>query len=121
MRISDWSSDVCSSDLPADPAPRTVLRRRRPRWPPPWLDRCTRQSGTSVSLIRTPREAAMMKLYYDETMNPRKVCAVARYLDSPVDFIRVDLGKGQNKTRSEERRVGKRWFRTGRFCVSPYP
>src|SRR3546814_6049271 len=52
----------------------------------------------SVSLIRTPREAAMMKLYYDETMNPRKVCAVARYLDSPVDFIRVDLGKGQNKT-----------------------
>src|SRR3546814_8831436 len=82
MRISDWSSDVCSSDLPADPAPRTVLRRRRPRWPPPWLDRCTRQSGTSVSLIRTPREAAMMKLYYDETMNPRKVCAVARYLDS---------------------------------------
>src|SRR3546814_21069147 len=27
MRISDWSSDVCSSDLPAQPKPR--LRRHR--------------------------------------------------------------------------------------------
>src|SRR3546814_3537633 len=30
MRISDWSSDVCSSDLPADAfAPRTALQRRQ--------------------------------------------------------------------------------------------
>src|SRR3546814_10892639 len=28
MRISDWSSDVCSSDLPAHPADRTG----EPRW-----------------------------------------------------------------------------------------
>jgi glutathione S-transferase len=39
-----------------------------------------------------------MKLYYAETLNPRKVCAVARYLDSPVEFARVDLSKGENRT-----------------------
>ena len=39
-----------------------------------------------------------MKLYYAETMNPRKVCALARYLGSPVEFVRVDLFKGENRT-----------------------
>ena len=38
-----------------------------------------------------------MKLYYFETLNPRKVCAVAKYLGSPVEFVRVDLGKGEHK------------------------
>src|SRR3546814_13667175 len=33
MRISDWSSDVCSSDLPADGGPRLLRElRRRPFW-----------------------------------------------------------------------------------------
>ena len=39
-----------------------------------------------------------MKLYYFETLNPRKACAVARYLDAPVEYVRVDLGKGENRT-----------------------
>jgi glutathione S-transferase len=39
-----------------------------------------------------------MQLYYFETPNPRKPCAVARYLGLPVEFIRVDLTKGENKT-----------------------
>jgi glutathione S-transferase len=38
-----------------------------------------------------------MKLYYAETLNPRKACAVAKYLNSPVEFIRVELGKGEHK------------------------
>lgn len=38
-----------------------------------------------------------MQLYYAETMNPRKVCALARYLGSPVDYIRIDLRKGEHK------------------------
>src|SRR3546814_14334300 len=34
MRISDWSSDVCSSDLPSRPAPReSAIRRRSVRTP----------------------------------------------------------------------------------------
>src|SRR3546814_6010201 len=31
MRISDWSSDVCSSDLPAQPEPATVRQHVRRR------------------------------------------------------------------------------------------
>src|SRR5215216_4665076 len=38
-----------------------------------------------------------MKLYYAETMNPRKVCAVARYLEAPVEFVHVDLRKGEQR------------------------
>lgn len=39
-----------------------------------------------------------MKLYYSETLNPRKACAAARYLKLPVEFILVDLGRGEHKT-----------------------
>lgn len=39
-----------------------------------------------------------MKLYYCETINPRKACAAARYLNSPVEFIRVDLGRGEHRS-----------------------
>jgi glutathione S-transferase len=38
-----------------------------------------------------------MKLYYCETLNPRKACAVARYLQSPVEFVRVDLLSGEHR------------------------
>jgi glutathione S-transferase len=38
-----------------------------------------------------------MKLYYFETINGQKVCAVAKYLESPVEFVRVDLAKGEHK------------------------
>lgn len=38
-----------------------------------------------------------MKLYYAETLNPRKACAVARYLDLPVGYVAVDLAKGEQK------------------------
>jgi glutathione S-transferase len=39
-----------------------------------------------------------MKLYYFETLNPRKACAVAKYLGSAVEFVRIDLAKGENRT-----------------------
>lgn len=39
-----------------------------------------------------------MKLYYAETLNPRKACAVARHLGSPVEFVRVDLKNGEHRT-----------------------
>jgi len=34
-----------------------------------------------------------MKLYWFATPNARKACAVARYLDAPVEFVHVDLTK----------------------------
>jgi len=38
-----------------------------------------------------------MKLYYAETMNPRKVCALAKHLGSPVEYVRVELAQGEHK------------------------
>ena len=37
-----------------------------------------------------------MKLFYCDTLQPRKVCAAARYLKAPVEFVFVDLGKGEH-------------------------
>jgi len=43
-------------------------------------------------------EMTDFKLYYAETLNPRKACAVVKHLNSPVEFVRVDLGKGEHKS-----------------------
>jgi glutathione S-transferase len=39
-----------------------------------------------------------MKLYYSESLNPRKACAVARHVGLPVEFVLVDLGSGEHRT-----------------------
>ena len=39
-----------------------------------------------------------MKLHYAEVLNPRKVCALAKYIDAPVTYIHVDLSKGAHLT-----------------------
>lgn len=39
-----------------------------------------------------------MKLFYFETLNPRKTCAVAKHLKLPVEYVRVDLAKGEHRT-----------------------
>lgn len=38
-----------------------------------------------------------MELYFAETLNPRKACAVAKYLNSPVEYVRVDLSVGEHR------------------------
>lgn len=39
-----------------------------------------------------------MKLYYSDVLSPRKACALAKHLHSPVEFVYQDLGKGEHKT-----------------------
>lgn len=39
-----------------------------------------------------------MKLYWSDVLSPRKACAVARYLQSPVEYAYLDLGRGEHKT-----------------------
>lgn len=36
-----------------------------------------------------------MKLFYCETLNSRKACAAARYLNADLEFVRVDLANGE--------------------------
>lgn len=35
-----------------------------------------------------------MKLYYANTSNPRKACALARHVNAPVEFVEVDIANG---------------------------
>jgi glutathione S-transferase len=39
-----------------------------------------------------------MKLYWYDTVNPRKACVVAKYLESPAEYVRVDLARGEHRT-----------------------
>src|SRR3546814_7484175 len=48
MRISDWSSDVCSSDLPHCPDCRDLPRIRRELL---WRDLCRRLAGAAAAEI----------------------------------------------------------------------
>jgi glutathione S-transferase len=38
----------------------------------------------------------MIKLYYAETLAPRKTCALAKYLGAPVEYVCLDLRKGEH-------------------------
>jgi glutathione S-transferase len=40
----------------------------------------------------------MMKLYYADVLSPRKACAVARYLDTPVEYVYLDMARGEHRT-----------------------
>src|SRR3546814_4945239 len=92
LRISDWSSDVCSSDLDS--------RRERRRMPPGFVARalcaCPPPCGDVVP----------------------EVLARARSI-GPVTVYLVGAGPG-DPGRSAERRVGKECVRTCRSRWSPY-
>ncbi|MCP4315792.1 MAG: glutathione S-transferase family protein [Hyphomicrobiales bacterium] len=38
-----------------------------------------------------------MKLYYSETPNPRKACAVAKHTGANVEYVHVELARGEHK------------------------
>lgn len=38
-----------------------------------------------------------MKLYWSDVLAPRKVCAVAKYLESPLDYAYLDLSRGEHR------------------------
>lgn len=38
-----------------------------------------------------------MKLYWSDVLAPRTVCAVAKYLESPVKYVYLDLGRGEQR------------------------
>src|SRR3546814_14437966 len=132
MRISDWSSDVCSSDL----RPRDLYAKRRDRL----IGRSARarsvrreysQSRTRSSHLHEMTGARGLRRYADtarESGIHRRHGTSAAVLtptrgplthsfDSP-NSSRLRQA-GLNK-RSEERRVGKEWVRKCRSWWSPY-
>src|SRR3546814_5499799 len=90
MRISDWSSDVCSSDLLADMATRLEAARL-----------LTMQAAAAYDRgERCDMEAGMAKLFATEAA-----------LENATEAMRIHGAYGY---RSEERRVGKECVSTCR-------
>src|SRR3546814_14105539 len=97
MRISDWSSDVCSSDLTAVPdTQRTWLRFADGHF-----------SGCNMFYLATPAAAGVVQFW-------RSLEADRKH---PLKMLRK-IGAG-SALRSEERRVGKESVSTCRYRSSP--
>src|SRR3546814_13060841 len=110
MRISDWSSDVCSSDL----AFVLVLAVTDPDAP----------IQQRMSMFIVPRENPGLKTLRDsEHMLERAEQDEATEGYLHYDDVRVPLDHmlGGEGMRSEERRVGKEGVSTGRSRGSAYP
>src|SRR3546814_20008795 len=106
MRISDWSSDVCSSDLDS-----LIIFR----------DTGKLDDQATLDLMRLMRAAGAMKgeADYYEYANS----AYMKGLPGEAKAV-IDEGiakKMLNPGRSEERRVGKECVSTCRSRWSPYP
>src|SRR3546814_12170763 len=107
MRISDWSSDVCSSDL---------LRERHPD---------ATIDGFDTGFFRdclTPEDASPEQ-YLDHqhfgdirSIDP----GLLRNKDAVIHLAAIPNDPMGNRFRSEERRVGKECVRTCRSRWSPY-
>src|SRR3546814_12672526 len=120
MRISDWSSDVCSSDLlcagPARPGRRVAAARRRrhaaaPRREGRAVERRLPPAEISVrSLARGPDYPALagreVASRFGRAAGPRRRCD-----DRPLLGVAA-LSRQPRAPRPEGRRVGKEWART---------
>src|SRR3546814_19912518 len=102
MRISDWSSDVCSSDL-----------RRPARLGPSRRHRCG-AVGSSVPGSGATLRSVAPTLQEREPRDP--VSGGKENVEHPA---REDLA-ATARQRSEERRVGKECVSPGRSRLSPY-
>src|SRR3546814_18082346 len=97
MRISDWSSDVCSSDLARFEGPRHLALR--------------------IDIDAEP--AAIVFLV--EAHHRRHAVAVLGHRDHRQAFRpQLPLHPVEGRHRSEERRVGKECFSTCRSRWAPY-
>src|SRR3546814_16585539 len=104
MRISDWSSDVCSSDLQAERNPVLVAH---------WV-------GGSRS--RVEFKDKVVHIGGDDELNPMQMF-LASSAACDVDLVAMHaafLGLKIESLRSEERRVGKECVSTCRSRWSPY-
>src|SRR3546814_15001172 len=110
MRISDWSSDVCSSDLVFErrnSIPMAELAAALARRPP------ERVEGTAVFLTANPESAPgalLHNLKHNKVLHEQNLIVAVRTADRP--FVPRD-------ERSEERRVGTECVSTCRTRWSP--
>src|SRR3546814_12020703 len=101
MRISDWSSDVCSSDLPAWVKRKMLSTKNSTSWPS-----SSRKYSAWVRPVRATRARARRLVHLAEHQGHLRVAL-------EVDDARLD--------RSEERRVGQECVSTCRIGWVAYP
>src|SRR3546814_13929283 len=106
MRISDWSSDVCSSDLVL--TSYTELVANPTAAADPEKRHAMDQIQTLLDGVMEARGNVLVKLNVAEP-DLDAVIAILPSMKSPT------------VSRSEERRVGKGWGSTCRFGWAPYP
>src|SRR3546814_11741999 len=99
MRISDWSSDVCSSDLAGVFLEDQV-----------WPKRCGHMSGKQV----VPIDDYIQKLKAAVEAKRNKEFVIVARTDA-IEPLGLDEAIRRGRERSEARRVGKEW---GRRCRS---
>src|SRR3546814_19049038 len=118
MRISDWSSDVCSSDLKGfQPVIDAIIKL---------AEVAAKEPRDFQPEDHSELEAEMLKLFEAELREGYKITQKAdRY--AAVDAVKAKVkahffpeGAEPKYTRSEERRVGKECVSTCRARVSPY-
>src|SRR3546814_5510938 len=105
MRISDWSSDVCSSDLPDVAGPRQPLL-----------------AAAVAALVGRPGQSAEAAHRLAVGELARERLAVQQVGGSKAQPVhpRQQLEAARLLARSEERRVGKECVSTCRSRWSPY-
>src|SRR3546814_16448858 len=98
MRISDWSSDVCSSDLGGDAFEQRVARR------------------VAVHIVDR------LEMVEVEQQQRQRLFAALRLREQhrPLFGQRAPVEKARQRIRSEERRVGKECVSTFRSRWCPY-
>src|SRR3546814_14753701 len=109
MRISDWSSDVCSSDLLDDDAARAPLERHFGQWHESAI-----VIGRGGARDAGPRDDDVHWLFL-RWWRQEVARSAARRRGSETRPTHL-----QEKSRSEERRVGKECVRTCRSRWAPY-
>src|SRR3546814_18771723 len=100
MRISDWSSDVCSSDLD--------------------VSTCGKISPLkALNYLIKSFESDIVLMDYRVRGFTRNVRGAKHFIDHSVESIQDFLSADIRNRRSEERRVGKECVRTCRSRWSP--
>src|SRR3546814_21118133 len=114
MRISDWSSDVCSSDLTAGPTERVadlLLAAKYKRMPLP-LQVAGLDFDVAGAFVAVGHFADLVVIGDMAAQGERKVLQQVEGIARALDVMR-------SRRRSEERRVGKTWVSTCRSRWAP--
>src|SRR3546814_15879000 len=106
MRISDWSSDVCSSDLG-----REVMGGNGDGPPVDLADALDQHHRRALAELQVPGDAGV----------GGQLQGAHQLARGNARLLQDVLGKARPLARSEERRVGKECVSTCRSRWSPYP